>query len=234
MAYRGVSATPKTNSGTALTGAAPSGLTAGDRMIAYLVQDGTGNTFTPPSGWTSLGTLGAAAPDGESIELFEKKVATGSDAYDWTCSSTNYALLMIVAFSGRHATDNAVIQSTSNTSSNATPVSVALAGVTAPAGADVAWFASLDKTATNGVWDIASLTGYTERYDTNAAGSFCSGAAYTADNQTGATGTLTATATRTTGSGNTGFNGYVVAVPASGGGGGGTVVPVFQNHHLRH
>lgn len=226
MTFRSVSVTAKTNSGTALTGSAPSGLTAGDRLLAYAVQDGTGITFTPPAGWTSIGKIDAAGPDGETAELFEIKSATGSEAYDWTCSSTNYALLIIGAWPGRHATDAAVAQSTSNTSSNTTPISVALTGVTVPAGADVAWFASLDKTAANGVWDFSSLSGYTERYDTNAAGSFVTGALYTADNQTGATGTLTATATRTGGSGNAGFNGFVVAIPASGGGGG----PVKRNN----
>jgi len=193
-------------------------------LLAYVVQDVAGNNFTLPTtgSWVSLDKISSAAPDGETAELFEVKSATGSETYDWDSNTTGYGLVIVVAFSGRHATDAAVFQPTNDTNSNATPVSVALAGVTAPANADVAWFASLDKTSLNGLWGVSGLGGYTERYDTETDTTWVLGSLWTADNQTGATGTLTATATRASGSGNTGFNGYVVAIPAAGGGGGST------------
>lgn len=220
MAYRSSSSTSFATA-TALTATAPAGVVAGDRLLAFVIVDGQtgpgtapGNTITPATGWTELLNADQNNPDSQTVRLLEKKVATGSDLYNFVTSpGGTQAVVQVVCLSGRHATQAAVTASTTNTTSNATPISVSMTGVTALQDDDVVWFCALDQTVAADTWGFSAVAGYTERLDV-ATGNFLTVATDTADAvSAGATGALTSTATRATGTGNAGYGGFVVAVP---------------------
>jgi hypothetical protein len=212
MAFRSSSTSTFNGTGT-LTATAPAGVQAGDRLLAMIVMDST-VSFTAATGWTSIGTASNSSPDGQSVEFFEKKNATGSDLYNFTSPNTGGCKVVCAAFSGRNNVTAAVLQTTINTTSNATPVSVGLAGVTATALADICCFAQLDQTVQTDVWGFAPPGGYTEREDSNSA-DWITSTLFTQDAvSAGTTGTLTATATRSSGTGNAGWSGVVINLPA--------------------
>lgn len=199
-----------------LTATAPAGVVAADRLLAAITVDFEATTFTPATGWTSIADGDQADPDGQSTELFEKKNATGSDAYNFISSdSSRDHIVQVVAFSGRNNTTAATVSTTINTTSNATPISVSLTGVTAVLGDDILVFTSLDQTITDDTWSFAPPASYTERHDVTVT-EWSHLTTATRDNvSAGATGALALTATRLTGSGNAGYAGFVVAVPAA-------------------
>jgi hypothetical protein len=200
-------------------GGAPSGVVAGDRLYAWIVQDNAAATFTIPGGsaWVSLRKFNNTIVDGQTSELFEIKNATGSESYAFTSSTGAGWIFITATFSGRHNTAAAIVSAaTVDENVNSSPVSVALGGVTAAAGDDILWVAELDQATGADVWAFNNdLTNYVERQDSNN-GSFVTSALYTRDNvSAGATGTLTVTATRTSGADVTAFGGVVVAIPAA-------------------
>lgn len=211
MAFRS-SNTASTTGTTALTGNAPAGVASGDRLYALVTQDSTVGSFTPATDWTSLGTANNTL-DGQTSELFEKKNATGSDAYNFVSSGTTSAVILTAAFSGRDTSAAAVVQSTINNSNNATPISVGLTGVTATNLADLLWASQLDQVAGTDVWGYSALTSFTERQDTTN-GDFTTASIWTQDAvSAGATGTLTGTATRSSGTSGAAWSGFVVSIP---------------------
>lgn len=215
MAFRSSSSTSFTAT-TALTATAPAGVVAGDRLLAQVTQDSAAQTHTPATGWTllsSAASLAAASPDGQTVTLFEKKLATGSDAYNFTSGGTQSAIVQVQAFSGRDNVAAAVLTPTTNTTANATPIAVSLGGVTATAGDDVAYFVQLDQVGQTDNWNLTAPASYTERQDV-ANLDFVTAACGSRDGVgAGATGSLTMTATRTAGSSGAGYSGYVVTVP---------------------
>jgi len=217
MAFRD-STVAQMNGTTALTGTAPTGVASGDRLLAWVVQDNTGHTHTAATGWdaTPLAQLTNSGPDGQLATLFEKKNASGSDSYNFTSSSSTRAIVIVAAWSGRDNSAAATVNSSTNTSSNASPISVAISGVTAATNDDLAYFAQLDQTVAGGAWAWSALSGFTERED-SFNNDWISTTLWTNDAvSAGATGTLTATATLAAAS--AGFSGVVVALPVSGGG----------------
>lgn len=220
MAFRSSSQTLRAAGvGTALTGSAPAGLVAGDYLAGFVVLDGiTSDTITPPSGWTSRGSFGFAAgvPDGSRVEIFDK-IATGSDSFAWTTSVNNAAILVVGAWSGRNGSfpRTFVGAPAPNTTANATPVSIALSSGTAASGDDIAFFGMLDLTVGTDTWGYSPPGGYTERNDAQQA--FASATLATLDNvSAGAVGTLTATGTRSAGTGAAGFGGFVIGIASAG------------------
>ena len=216
MAYRSSSSTSFTGT-TNLTATAPPGYQANDRLYAFVVQDAVAATFTPPANWVSLGEANnpSGQPNEQKAQLFELKNATGSDSFAFISDSTVPAIIQVAAFSGRDNVLAAVVSSTVNTASNASPVAVNLSGVVANSGDDVAFFAQLDLTVALATWGFASPAGYTEREDTSNNDWITSTVATRDNVTTGATGVLAATATRLTGTGNAGYSGFVVVVPVT-------------------
>jgi len=211
------STTIANGSGTAITGAAPSGTTAGDRLLAWIVQD-TATTISAPGGegWTKLADANTTAPaDIQTAALFEKKSSSGSETYAFTSTGTQRAIIQVVALSGRHSTTAATVSTpTVNTGANATPVSVTLTGLTAATGDDLLWFGEIDQSNQGDFWSFGSLSGFSVQQNA-ANGDWISSATFNQDNvSSGATGSLTATATRTSGSGTASWSGLVVAIPA--------------------
>ena len=215
MAYRSSSSTGFAGT-TNLTATAPPGYQANDRLIAFVVQDSPTGTITPPANWVSIGIADNQLnqPDGQKARLFELKSATGSDSFAFTSSVTDSAIIQVVAFSGRSNVLSASVMPTVNTASNASPVLVNLSGLAANAGDDIGFFAQLDQIIAASTWGFDSPAGYTERQDTSN-GDWVTSTVATKDNvSAGSTGVLAATATRVTGTGNAGYSGFVVVVPA--------------------
>ena len=215
MAFRSAS-TPTSSNGTAVSIAKPAGVASGDIVLLFVTTDVSGKTCSTPTGFTAYSTNGQATPDGHSNFAFWRRFDGGEGA-NITCTIGGGGddwIAQCAAWSGRHATDPPVVQlTTPNTSSNATPVSVALTGVTASTGDDIAWWGSLDKT-TSVSWTFSPPGSYTEASDTTL-GWCASSLAYRDNVSSGATGTLTATAT---GTNSAGFAGYVVRIPVAAGG----------------
>src|SRR5262245_33686117 len=117
-AYRSSAETHQNSSvSTSIVAAMPSGVVAGDQLLAITSWDSAFNTITPPSGWTQIGNLNPTGPDGQTVKLYTK-VATGSEGSTQTWSGPTKAVTVIIAaWSGRDAT--ALTSSEVVTTSNA-------------------------------------------------------------------------------------------------------------------
>lgn len=215
MAYR--SSTVQQNfSTTSPIGALPAGTALDDVLLAFFVHDLFGATVTPPAGWSLVsGDASTATPDGQYARVFTK-VATGSEpaTWTWTTGTNANATIIVGAWSGRNSAGSLISAATPNTSGNATPISISATGVTALAGDDIAFFAMLDISVGTDAWSFtASPASFTERQD-DVNNGFIVTSLHTRDNvSAGATGSLTATATRSAGSGTAGWGVIVVSIP---------------------
>ncbi|MEQ1574214.1 MAG: hypothetical protein ABL993_08210, partial [Vicinamibacterales bacterium] len=166
--------------------------------MAMITQDVNNSTaHTTATGWVEIGAeVNTGTPDNQTFSLHEKKVATGSDSYDFTSVSATRAIIQVVCLSGRHATNEVVQASTLDITSNTTPISMSITGVTALEGDDIILFTQLNQTAAGDTWGTDSPTNYTERHDV-ANSDWITAATNTRDAvSAGATGALTMTATR--------------------------------------
>jgi len=214
VAYRS-STTTSFSGTTVLTATAPAGVVAGDRLLAGVAVDGT-ITVTPATNWTNIGsTLSMTVPDTQGHSLHEKKVATGSDLYNFVGSSVAGAIIQVVCLSNRHATTAAVIGETNPNTGNVSPFTMTLTGVTAAQDDDIIAFSEINGSAQTDTWGTDSPTNYTERHDAANSDWVCA-ETNTRDNvSAGATGSLTMTATIIVGTNNAGYSAFVVAVPSA-------------------
>lgn len=222
MAYR--SSNKATSSTGGVITATPAGVTAHDYLGATYLVDSNTATLTAPSGWTndSSNLWGSGAPDGGQQFFAFKADASGTDAFGFTDSTGNTSNAVIAAaWSGR---DNASPHSaarvkTLNTTSNVSPISATITGITASASDDIAVWLATDQTVAGGRWTFSTIATYTERQD-GVATDWVSGIALdTLDNASaGATGNFSTTITRDSGTGNSGYAGIVVAIKAAAGG----------------
>jgi len=214
MAYR--SSSTATGNSTAITGTAPVGTAAGDRLLAFLSIDWPDDVVTPPAndGWVQIST-NSVAFDGQTLFTFEKMVATGSDSYAFTniTRATRFCI-QVVALTGRHGVTASTVSTTKDSTSLTSPVSISLTGVTANNHDDIVVFTTLDQVA-NATWNFSTITNYTEVLDFNEGFAVTCGTQIRDDVSSGATGSLATTATRTAGTGNVGWGGFVVAVPVN-------------------
>lgn len=216
MAYRAstLSTQPVT---TSLTCTRPTTV-AGDFMVCWASGD-TSQTLTM-TGWTKLDQTVISGPDIQTIALFYIASATGSDPMVLSGSATQQLTAIIATFSGRSTSAPTWAVTTPNTSSNSSPVSISLTGVTASSGDDVGAAPLLDVTSNTVTWSMtATPSGYTSRQSFPPANNWSIGGLVTQDNvSAGSTGSLAFTATGT--SGTSGWSGYVASISATGGGGG--------------
>jgi hypothetical protein len=104
IALRGVATTNSaTNPGLLLTVAAPAGLAVDDVMVATVVLRATGNTVTPPAGWTLIANADTTA--GALVhQLSYVKVATAADvaagSFAFDLGGSSRAAAGIIAYSG--------------------------------------------------------------------------------------------------------------------------------------
>lgn len=222
MAYRD-SSTRNTSASANALGTKPATLTVGDYMAAILVWDGNTAVNTPPSGWNSRGGGFQAGPDGQTILLYDKDSADASDVaastFTWACAASVSSIIQIVALSGRNtaAPRTFVATPAANTTSNTSPITVTLSSGTAVAGDDVIWMAALDQTIQTATWGMGTNqpSGYTKRQDASNS-DWASATCSTLDNSAGgALGNLTGTYTRSAGTGNAGWRGFVLSIAAA-------------------
>lgn len=211
MAFR--SSTVTTGNDTAPIGNKPAGTVDGDWLLAWVVCDFPGNIFSAPSGWALVQDANLTGPDGHSAICYSKVAASEGASWTWGTGGSDWKVI-VGSWSGRNTGGSLISSVTTNTSSNSSPISVALTGVTALSGDDLAWFAVLDQLTSLDVWGFSLLSGFTEQQDSN--GVWQTTTLYTKDGvSAGATGTLTATATQSSGTNNAGFAGVVVSLPAA-------------------
>lgn len=155
MAYQSVNGNIAFGSLASLTSGIPSGVVAGDTLVAFVGdRRGTGTNCTAPAGWTQLGSkldLGTSAGSAMFI-----KTATGSEpsTYTFSWSANTDALgggsVIIVRDDSTSHTSSAGPVDNTGTSGTWTALS-ATAGATPDSGEYYAWF------ATEGSMDSASL-----------------------------------------------------------------------------
>lgn len=216
MAYK--ASAVGTSTGSTTTSLTWPSVAAHDRALLFVSKDASfPGTVTPPSGFSLIGDIESQnLPDSHTYILYENRdlVGTESGTLTLTTDATQNCVMFLVVLSGR---DNAAALTfatfTNDTNANASPVSLAAASGTAVAGDDLVAFFGLDQTAGGDVWDQTAPSGFTERHDQQIA--WVSASVSTKDNQSaGAVGTVTGTATRSSGSGAAGWGAFVVAVPA--------------------
>jgi hypothetical protein len=221
MAYR--DSTTATGNSTTPSVAVPAGAAIDDIAILKVNFDNSTGTVGFPAGFTSFATLRCTADGHTTACAWKRLTAADSGTYDitltgiaasnWVCQASLY--------SGRHTTDPPVAATTTQNTAAASPVSIALTGVTAVAGDDIEWLSGPDVTALNVGNGHTEPGSYTKDEDTeNGWANMC--CAHRNNVGAGATGTITGSFAL---SANTaGFNGFVIRVPAAAGGGGGAVL----------
>ena len=217
MAFRSSAVTVQGASISAdLVATMPSGVASGDQLLALTTWDGFNTTVTPPSGWTQLELHNLSSPDGQTMYLWTK-VATGSEGATQTWNGQTKGVVgIIAAWSGRtsSALTSGQVVKTNSTASNTSPISVSLTGVTASASDDIAVFVATDSVATS-QWSYSTITNYTNQATGNST-DWASGNLQYRDNvSAGATGSLATTVTRSSGSGNAGWGGFVIRIPVA-------------------
>jgi len=202
------------------TGASPGTPASGDRIYAVITQAFSTGVFTPPTGWTQIGTTQFAA-SGTAVGFFELTSPRGSSApsYVWTSADAPYWSLQIVGMSGRGTGAATFKTVTPGTGVGATtPQTVNISGGTAAAGDDLICLIGLDDNTSDVICDNftgSPGTGIDRGFSTFA---YAHTSISTLDNiSAGATGTMTINLHLATGS--DWINGYaaaLIAVPASG------------------
>lgn len=182
-------------------------------------------TVTWPSGFTQIATDSNVANNGPNAYMYiaqNPNSSTGTTSYDpsWGATTTD-PVVTIVENSGRNTsiTSN-VSQGHGQIGTGSSPISVPLVGLTAAAGDDVLWFGAVSSSSNVGTYVMTAPSGYTSRQSGSAqvSGENAMLNVSTRDNFTGATGTLTGTATNAGNAGDT--FGIVIALPVAAGGSG--------------
>jgi hypothetical protein len=221
MAFR---SSAKANASTAGNlSATPSGVAAHDVLAGLFVSDSALGSvvITPPTGWEASETVGLSGPDSHQGDWSYKKDASGTDSFQWNQNIGGAMAVVNAAWSGRDNTTplSTAVVTTSDINSNTTPVSASFNGITASASDDLAAFKFGDQTVGADRWNWSAIAGFTEREDGVNEDWVSPIALDTQDNvSAGATGSLATTITRTSGSGNVGYGGFVVAFKVAAGG----------------
>lgn len=119
--------------GTSLGVFRPTGVTAGDLLIAHVSTDNA-NTFSAPSGWTLLAALQTGGVGDVSAGYFYK-VAGGSEpsSYTFTWGSAELATASVAAYRGVDTT-NPIVVSSFVTGDSSTPTAPSVTTTTGNAG----------------------------------------------------------------------------------------------------
>lgn len=190
VGFRSASTITKTT-GSLATPATPSGVVAGDLLIAVQgCEPASSLADMTASGWTERFTQDSTASLG-AIKVWSR-TATGSDTYDFAHNSTRDCSVAVLCLTD--AGDNDLIVATSsNTSSSTSHVAPSVAGIVD--GLLVCTYMAYPATGIAPTWTAPS--GMTERTDSNASSSRMAMSSHTlATTSTSATGTKTATCSR--------------------------------------
>ena len=215
MAYR----SSTSGTGTSVVITAPAGVAEDDIIVCWWSKNGGGDTYTPPSGFSEPVEVVVDAAEFAAID-WSWKLATGSEPADYTFTGTYGAPLAwgAAAFSGRNTSSPIqASQPTDEPTGAASPLTIALTGVTAAAGDDLLWIAA--QTSPDGSkFTYTEPGGFTKREE--AKRFYGEAVLATLDSAAGgATGTLTGSAARDEGSADAAYGGFVIALAATGAGG---------------
>lgn len=202
------------NNGTNIT--LPAGTAAGDLLIVEWSVDITSGTVTG-SGWTLIGESLITAPDGQYLGVFGR-IATGSDPVAFTCNTvTAQASWICSRFSGGNLVVPASnkIQFSSNTTNNASPITVTATGVTALQADTLLVGTTLDIIAQTDTWSFSTLSGFTQIATVNNQDWNSSNKQYQSNVAAGATGNFVVTATQASGTSGAGWIAFVLMIAGS-------------------
>lgn len=228
MAFRAA-----TSSGTGTTNK-PTGTVADDAIVLFAASDGNAATFGWPSGFVQQNLQDITGPDGQTA-AYAVKLATASEPATYAVTGGSNTVIIAASFSGRDISSLANLLTvagvnTKNQGSNTSPITLGLTGLTAGSGDDLLLLSTIDVQGGADVWSTAPPAGFTARLETYP-NQWANACLISKDNAaSGATGTLNETATRTSGSSNAGWIGYVVSLKAAAGGGAQSLTPsLFSN-----
>ena len=215
MAYRSFAHTgPIADLSVGANANKPIGVAVGDLILSVFGCD-VNNTGITGTGYTLISESLITAPDGQVLAAMGR-IATGSDpvAFGYTGSIVQTSIITL-AFSNVSAVPSA-IQATTNSTANASPVSIALAvnTLTVHAGDTVIVGVVNDQTVQTDKWNFSTITGFTS-IDTTQFSDWCSMNVQIFENYpTNSLSTLNLTATIAAGTGNMGWLGFVLILPA--------------------
>ncbi len=192
------SSSTNSTTGATLTISQPSGVAAGDLLLAQITWKTSGTTPTVPSGWTQIQTDTASYTSGKNSRWLRQRIyyhvagSGESGPYSWPFGSNVIATGVIVAYSG--TLPSAPIDTTSGDSATADGTSMTAPSLTTSAANEiVAAFFGSDQADKN---SITKPSGTTTR-DEIANGSYSQADDYT-QASAGATGPQTATQSKST------------------------------------
>ncbi|MBP2370214.1 hypothetical protein [Pseudonocardia parietis] len=191
------SAVPNTNGdveGSTVSCPRPTGVQAGDLLVAFVARSQTSASTTSfsASGWTVAGFFAGSSSYGPVAVMW--RAAGSSEASSYTFTSNGFAdldqfIVHILAFTGASTTDPILVTPAKNdagsNSSSVTAPSISLPS----AGVLLCWFAAIHYTESS--VSLSTPSGMTERVD--AGGVWLHPSTCTEDRSSGSTGTRTAT-----------------------------------------
>ena len=214
-------------SGTTKVGLKPSGVQVGDVLYAFVISDGGGGSITPPSGWTQFAATDQTLPDGGQQWFYRKDavVSAGDPAsWTWTTSAANAGAVIVAAWSSATVATSPVVAirpltsatESPYTDSNATPISgTTTSGITVPSNDSFGFFVVWDQTQSIDAWGTSAYSNsLVERVDFNNADWISAALASVDGNAAGATGAVTFTGTRVSGSGPAGYATILFSIPS--------------------
>lgn len=195
----------------------PTGATTGDFVLFSWTCYAPG-TVTYPS--TMVGTTqnNQSGPDGEDTG-FAGRFLDGTESWPFVVTFSGGADRTGIAVAFQNVNTDTPFDVTptytESQASKTTPISTSCTGITPSAKSCLVWLANTDQTIAADRWSYSTPSGFTMREDVHSI-NWAHLALATQENWSGgATGSITATATRDSGTGNAGWAGYVIALRAS-------------------
>ena len=209
---------------TIVTGTLGHAAASGSIVVIGIAQGGNGTGAATLSGFSTIAGLSVLSLPTSAASHFTAlyKVAGGSEptSYTVTLNSSNFAATTVWVFTGRNTSTPFTAESgTTAGATAATPLSIALTGVTAATSDDILWIAALSNSQGNGYPGptFTPPSGFSSALTETSTTSFTVGAvgAVKANVSSGATGTITGTMAYT-GGGSNSWGGYVISIAAAG------------------
>lgn len=206
---------------TTIAATLPTGVVNGTLLKAVLTQDGSGNIFTPPSGWTLDRTDSITNGDRQTYAKFSR-VSDGTDGTTATFASNGNATMGIVVngWNGCDTTTGSFGAGERDFSFNSpnlvtpptSPITLTGTTITPTSGDQIVFMGGIDTNGGNGVYS-APPSGFSTIVQVSSSPSFSSAMMTDGSAAGGATGSLTVTWNQIGNSGN--FVVYLFALKSS-------------------
>ncbi len=223
VAFRSASPIVRLVTTPAFTTALPAGVADGDFLLTIVSIDTTALSWTgTPLGWARVAADVSSSNDGQIMSVWWKTASSEPSTYSWNSGDNAKTEAVVLAYSGANGLSGTP-SSTSNSSANASPVSIAASGITVvDNGSLLLWVAGGDPDlnvtgswtapASPGTWNL-DFSDYTQ--GAPSTDSTCPIACASAPVNSGATGNVTGTMTPTGGA-VSGWMAYLLAIKAAG------------------